>query len=306
MSDFPNVVPLRPEATEPDAPASWVKFTPHPMLEIIPPHTEAERANMRASLVEFGQIDPLLVWRGHLLDGRERQDLLVELGVEPRIKDVSLRFEPFQIEDAIIKANISRLRQFTTTALAVLACQWMDRDQQHGKRRARTQLRAALLFNASVEQIKTVRHTIKAQPQLVPDMLSGRISGHAAASLAKIPEAELDGVLKSIDAVPDETGKRRAAKAAASVVRRSRGTKRPPINYFPALFNQLGRANAATDALADFERQLLEHRLDAGQLADLHEKLGHARKDIDALAERLAAADVMLENALANTEPAHA
>src|SRR5436309_9397966 len=51
--------------------------------------TEPELTAMRESLRTNGLINPITTWRGQIVDGRHRDMLCRELGIEPRYIDVT-------------------------------------------------------------------------------------------------------------------------------------------------------------------------------------------------------------------------
>src|SRR6056297_2270115 len=56
----------------------------HPAVEITPPLTAEEYAEMVESIREHGQRDPITVCQGFIVDGRHRLRACQELGIEPK------------------------------------------------------------------------------------------------------------------------------------------------------------------------------------------------------------------------------
>lgn len=54
---------------------------------ICPAHTPDERARLENSLLAEGQRDPILTWRGLIIDGYTRLEILQSLGIEPRFAE---------------------------------------------------------------------------------------------------------------------------------------------------------------------------------------------------------------------------
>ena len=53
------------------------------------PLTDAERKELKKLLIDKGQILPILIWDGYVVDGHNRLELLNELNIEPFYKEVA-------------------------------------------------------------------------------------------------------------------------------------------------------------------------------------------------------------------------
>lgn len=56
----------------------------HPACDSTPRRTDDEVNRLRDGLLNDGQTDPILTWRGQVIDGRHRQNILIAEGREPR------------------------------------------------------------------------------------------------------------------------------------------------------------------------------------------------------------------------------
>lgn len=59
----------------------------HEIATLFPVMSEVDADHLRASLVQEGQLQEILVFEGKILDGRHRYQTCLELGIEPRIRE---------------------------------------------------------------------------------------------------------------------------------------------------------------------------------------------------------------------------
>lgn len=90
----------------------------HPLAHIFPMLAEARRPSFRASLAEQGQNHPIILHRGHILDGRNRERELYELG-KP-VAYVIFEGSQRQALDFVIAENLER-RDLTDKQRAMIA-----------------------------------------------------------------------------------------------------------------------------------------------------------------------------------------
>lgn len=59
----------------------------HEIATLFPHMSEVDRDHLRASLIQEGQLEDILVFEGKILDGRHRYETCIELGLEPRVRE---------------------------------------------------------------------------------------------------------------------------------------------------------------------------------------------------------------------------
>ena len=64
-----------------------MEYKIHPVCELFPPMTPAEFADLKADIQAHGQIEPITVFKGHILDGKNRYRVCQELGLEPIVEE---------------------------------------------------------------------------------------------------------------------------------------------------------------------------------------------------------------------------
>jgi len=89
----------------------------HPLSELFPPMSTEEFADLKASIKENGQREPVLTLNGEVLDGRHRARACEELGIEVKIQELEKGVDP---EKAVKIANLHR-RHLTPGQRAMLA-----------------------------------------------------------------------------------------------------------------------------------------------------------------------------------------
>jgi ParB-like chromosome segregation protein Spo0J len=65
-----------------------------------------------------GLIRPIVVWQGQIIDGRHRERLCRELGIEPRYKEVPAKKYPTEKEMRVLVAVLNEHRRSRTTPLS--------------------------------------------------------------------------------------------------------------------------------------------------------------------------------------------
>lgn len=89
----------------------------HPAADIFPMMTDAEKERLRASIAEHGQTVPIKVLDGQILDGRNRYEVVTELGLKPVIETVKNVDDPI----AHVMALNAERRHLTKSQLAMVA-----------------------------------------------------------------------------------------------------------------------------------------------------------------------------------------
>lgn len=216
----------------------------HPLASIFPLMLDEDFAALQEDIRLNGQHDPIYMYEGMVLDGRNRYRACTNLGIAPN-------FEPFKGKDAlafVISKNLRR-RHLTESQRAMVAANIATAKQ--GERsdlepsanlRKVTQPEAAKMLNVSersVSDAKTVKD--KGVPELVEAVEKGEATVSAAAKVAKLPKAEQKKAVKE-GKVKEKAKEQREAK---------KEPEPEPVAATPveALVAELTRLCRLTDAL---------------------------------------------------------
>ena len=102
-------------------------FPLHPLSVMFRSWDEAEDSAAVLSLEELGQLDPIEVFSGQVIDGANRQRVLLSQGMPVRWVDVTAKIESKKIslEDYVMGKNISR-RHLTASERAMIAARMLS------------------------------------------------------------------------------------------------------------------------------------------------------------------------------------
>ena len=183
----------------------------HRAAEIFPKMAGADFEALVDDIRQYGQREPIVVHDGLILDGRNRYQACLQLGIEPLTAEWDGTGTP---EAFVISMNIHRRhlgsgqRAMTAKRLATLS---------HGQKKADAQIcassqaEAAELLNVSR---RSVQHAAvvqeKAAPELVEAVDRGDIPVSTAAELVNLPKARQ----REIATAPGKSAARLAAKSA--------------------------------------------------------------------------------------------
>lgn len=223
----------------------------HPLSEIFPLMGDADLAALADDIEANGLRDPVWLYEGKILDGRNRYRAC-------RLKDIDHRVEHYKGRDPlgfVISKNLHR-RHLTESQRAMVAANIAN--AKEGRRPVTsgiplvTQTQAAGMLGVSVDSVKDAK-TVKEQgvPELVEAVVKGEVSVSAAAEVAKLPKAEQKKAVKAGN-VKDKAKERRQARAVAKLADPEPTTVEPA----PEAVVNLGTAGKCRDAAGDVIRRL--------------------------------------------------
>jgi hypothetical protein len=141
-----------------------------------------------------GQIGPITLYQGDILDGRNRYRACQQLGIEPKVEEYK-GIKPFEF---VISGNLHR-RHLTTSQRAMIAAEIAnmrhggDRVSEQARNSALgsvTQTQAAQTLRVSVDSVKeAVRLRRDAPPDILRAVIDGKMTLNAARN-AILPEPE--------------------------------------------------------------------------------------------------------------------
>ena len=77
----------------------------HELATIFPPMNDEEFASLKDDIGQYGMHQPIAVWQGAVIDGRNRYLAAQEVGVEPLLRYLDDDINPV---DFVLSANMSR------------------------------------------------------------------------------------------------------------------------------------------------------------------------------------------------------
>lgn len=192
-----------------------MKYDDHPLAGIFPLMADADLAALADDIDANGLREPVWLFEGKILDGRNRYRAC-------GLKDVDPRFEEYRGKDAlgfVISKNLHR-RHLTESQRAMVAARLANLQAPNsGAREAVTS--AADALNVSPRSVDAARAVeAKGTPELVAAVEKGEVSVSAAAEVAKLPKAEQkkavkDGTVK--EKAKEQREQRKAHPAVESV-----------------------------------------------------------------------------------------
>ncbi len=196
----------------PDQPALF----PHPLANLFPPLAAPDLEALTADIAAVGLREPLTLYEGQILDGRNRYRACQALGITCPTRDytgddplafvLSMNLQRRHLTEsqrAMVAAKLANMRQGERTDLQ--PCQNFGKVSQ-GK--------AAEMLNISDETLRHAKKVqLEAQPELVKAVETGTIAVSAAARLANEPVAVQRAVVKKL-----ETGAAKSVTAALKEV----------------------------------------------------------------------------------------
>ena len=160
----------------------------HPAANLFPMMDEESLTNLENDIKLNGQSLPVILWRGLIVDGRNRNLACIRAGIRPKTKDINFTDDAECIR-YIISTNVHR-RHLTESQRASIAAKLANLD--HGERQDKTCKSATLTQAQAAEQMQVsprlVAEAKKIQreaPDLAAKIDSGELKVSKAASMAR-------------------------------------------------------------------------------------------------------------------------
>jgi hypothetical protein len=148
--------------------------------------TEEQYSQLRDDIKEHGQCEDVVVWKGLLLDGRNRLRACEELGIEPQIAELMEETDPVAY---VISHNLHR-RHLTTTQRSDVAAKLATLKQGGDRKSAEIKVQnctliisdAATLLSVSPRSVKSASYV---HDNGCKELIAGLSSGAIPVSLAE-------------------------------------------------------------------------------------------------------------------------
>lgn len=159
---------------------------PHPATDVLPRMTESEYADLKRDIKANGQQQPILVWEGKILDGRERYRACKALGIQPKTR--VLANLAGSAEQMVVSLNVHRRHLTESQKAMVAACVATTSVGSNQTSQGVTQGEAAEKFNTSPDSIQRARKVIEfGNKSLVQVVIQGKLDVTNARRIASNP-----------------------------------------------------------------------------------------------------------------------
>jgi len=105
------------------------ELEPHPLAQLFPPISEEELAQLGRDLALHGQLEPIVLYQGKILDGVNRYRACRRMNREPWTIEFNQESVKRTPEEYAIAANVLR-RHLTQAQRAAIAVEWAERVEQ--------------------------------------------------------------------------------------------------------------------------------------------------------------------------------
>ena len=138
----------------------------HSLAGLVPMASDAEQAVLMADIEEHEQRDPIILWRGAVVDGRCRQMALTTLGKHILYRE--LDDELTEDEVKIFVKSVNTRRNLTNTQKVMIACKESTRDTE-----TRSVHVIAKSWGISQDILKNARYIAKERPEFIDRLFNG-------------------------------------------------------------------------------------------------------------------------------------
>ena len=165
----------------------------HTLASIFPLMTDAEYAALKADIAQYGMRQPIITWQNKIVDGRNRYNVCIQLGIEPQFQEWDGNGDLLAF---IVSQNLHR-RHLNESQRAVIAEQLANMRQGE-----RTDLQpsanlpkvsqddAAALFNVSPRTIRSVKVIKREAPDMISRIANKLMTVHEAVKQLKERQRE--------------------------------------------------------------------------------------------------------------------
>ena len=98
---------------------------PHPFAALFPELPSEELTQLARDIKERGQLEPIILYKGVILDGRNRYRACQIAGVKPRIEEFDARATKRSPEEFVLSRNLRR-RHLSVGQKAAIALEWSE------------------------------------------------------------------------------------------------------------------------------------------------------------------------------------
>ncbi len=159
----------------------------HPFAALFPELPQEELTQLARDIKERGQIEPIILYKGLILDGRNRYRACQIAGVKPRIEEFNAKSAKRSPEEFVLSRNLRR-RHLSVGQKAAIALDWSEQIDlnpapEKTKERGRPKgalSEAARYVGINEQRVFEVRQIKDADPSLYQDVKAGKRSLNGA------------------------------------------------------------------------------------------------------------------------------
>ena len=171
-------------------------YPSHPLADIFPMIAEADLKVLAADIAANGQVEPILLLEGKVLDGRNRQAACGLAGVDP----VYTEFTGADPLSFVLSKNLHR-RHLSESQRAIAAAMIVDWERGINQATAGSAnlptRRAAEKLSVSERAVTAARRVREhGSPELIDAIRAGKVSVHAGEALSELQHAEQARVIR--------------------------------------------------------------------------------------------------------------
>jgi Homeodomain-like domain len=166
------------------------ELSAHPLANLFPLMNEADFTALRDDIAGQGLLEPLWLYEGQILDGRNRYNACKALGIQPQVRTYQgndplgfvlsmnlVRRHLNESQRALVAADVATMRQGERTDL-----------EPSANLQKVSQAKASALFNISTRSVSDAKRVkAEAQPEIIKAVRDGHLAVSAAAKLAAEP-----------------------------------------------------------------------------------------------------------------------
>lgn len=216
---------------------------PHPLAAIFPELPPLELSQLARDIKERGQLEPIILYKGMILDGRNRYKACQLVGVKPRFEEFNPKTAKRIPEEYVLSRNLRR-RHLSVGQKAAIALDWSEQielspELERAKQRGRPKgaiSEAAKYIGINEQRVFEVRQIRDANANLFQDVKAGKRSLNSALAEISPPRdgragkfalGKFGAASEDLDGSDQSTG-RKAARGAQKPNRESLSVKVPP------------------------------------------------------------------------------
>jgi hypothetical protein len=160
---------------------------PHLFAALFPELPPEELTQLARDIKERGQLEPIILYKGLILDGRNRYRACQIAGVKPRLEEFNPKATRRSPEEFVVSRNLRR-RHLSVGQKAAIALEWSDQielnpEPEKNKKRGRPKRalsEAAKCIGIKEQRVFEVRQIRDADPSIYQDVKAGRRSLNGA------------------------------------------------------------------------------------------------------------------------------
>lgn len=138
----------------------------HKLAGLVPMATEVEQAVLMADIEKNEQRDPIILWRGQVVDGRCRQKALTTLGKHILYRELDTELTEDDVK--VFVKSVNTRRNLTPTQKVMIACKESVREDE-----VRPIHIIAKSWGISNDILKNARFIAKERPEFVEPLFNG-------------------------------------------------------------------------------------------------------------------------------------